>query len=112
MVVSLLAGAYPAVFLSRFQPVAVLRRRVGGSWRSGVRSLLVVTQFAISIVLIIGMGVVLRQVSYVQNKDLGFEKDHLVVLPVATEMQTRTSGRSTRPTEESGGSSHTSRSSR
>ncbi|HUF09062.1 MAG TPA: ABC transporter permease [Rhodothermales bacterium] len=88
IVVSLLAGAYPAVFLSRFQPVAVLRRSVGGSWRSGIRSLLVVTQFAISIVLIIGMGVVLRQVSYVQNKDLGFEKDHLIVLPVAPEMQT------------------------
>ncbi|MGA7305861.1 MAG: FtsX-like permease family protein, partial [Rhodothermales bacterium] len=87
VVVSLLAGLIPAVYLSRVQPKEVFRQTMGGSWRSKLRSTLVVTQFAVSIVLIVGVGVVLRQLSYLQQKDLGFDKEHLVVLPITAEMQ-------------------------
>lgn len=81
--VGLLAGIYPAFFLASFQPVKVLKSSglVKTNGRSPLlRSVLVVFQFWISIILIIGTFVVRDQMSYIQNKNLGYSKEQVVVI--------------------------------
>jgi ABC-type antimicrobial peptide transport system permease subunit len=80
---TLLAGLYPATFLSRYSPTDVLKSRfsIGGS-KTSVRKVLVVFQFVIAQVLIIGTVVVARQMTYFKSKPLGFEKEAIVNVPV------------------------------
>ena len=76
------AGSYPAVFLSSFRPAHVLKSGVRSVRGAFFRKTLVVLQFSLSILLIIGMGVVSRQVEFMRNKNLGYEKEQLVYLPL------------------------------
>lgn len=77
----ILAGIYPSIFLSSFRPIQVLKGQWSMGSKSGkFRSGLVIFQFTISIVLIISSLVVKKQVDFIQNKKLGFEKDQLLII--------------------------------
>ncbi|HTQ29526.1 MAG TPA: ABC transporter permease [Puia sp.] len=90
--VSLLAGSYPALILSGYQPAAVLKgslkHAVSGQW---LRKSLVVFQFAISVFLIIATFLVQKQLYYIQHKKLGYDRSEVLVLPMDQQMLSKLS---------------------
>ena len=86
--VGMLAGIYPSLVLSGFKPITVLRGSFKNS-KSGtsMRKVLVVSQFIISIGLIIGTSVIFQQLGYMQQKDLGYNNDNMLILPISNSIR-------------------------
>ncbi len=80
VITGLLAGSYPAVFLSSIQPIRTLNANAVSTRGSLLRKVLVVLQFAVSVVLIVGTIVVYQQFQFIQKVDLGYNKNHLMYL--------------------------------
>jgi len=90
LLVSLMAGSYPALFLSSFSPYEVLKGNVHGSRYNGtLRRILVVFQFAVSILLITGTLIMYRQIYYMINKDVGFNREQMLVINRAGALENR-----------------------
>lgn len=85
--VSFFAGIYPALILSGTQVIGILKKGFSFTGGNGVlRKTLIVAQFSISVFLIIYTIIILQQMRYMQTKDLGYDKEHVVVLPIGGKM--------------------------
>ncbi|HEX6981596.1 MAG TPA: ABC transporter permease [Balneolaceae bacterium] len=82
LVIGLLSGIYPALYLSKFNPTAIMHGSAGSQGGQLLRKSLVVFQFTLSVMLIIGTVVVYLQLQHMQNKKLGFDKEQVVLLPI------------------------------
>lgn len=81
VLIGFIAGTYPAFYVSSFNPTLILKGKLRSGKENGrLRSVLVVVQFVISIVLIVGTVIMFRQLNYMQSKDLGFDKDRIFVI--------------------------------
>jgi putative ABC transport system permease protein len=90
ILVSCLAGFYPALFLSSFNPYQVLKGDVKNNMQHGqLRRVLVVFQFTVSILLTVGTIIMYSQIKYMLNKDLGFNKEHIIVITKAENLGSR-----------------------
>ena len=82
-ITGLVSGSYPALFMSSLNPVTVLKGSLKFSWGATFfRKGLVVFQFTLSIILIVGMIVIYRQMDYVQTKNIGYDRENLVYVPI------------------------------
>ncbi|MBT3250309.1 MAG: FtsX-like permease family protein [Candidatus Marinimicrobia bacterium] len=82
IIVGVVSGLYPAFFLSSFNPASILKGEIASGLKSGrLRNVLVVMQFTVSIILIVGTFMIQKQMHLFMNKDLGFDRDQLMIIP-------------------------------
>ncbi len=88
LITGIIAGSYPAFYLSSFIPIEILNKSKSmGAKKSTFRKILVVVQFALSIGLIISMRIVSDQVRYMRNAEIGFEKENVITLPISGKIE-------------------------
>ncbi|MBN1327521.1 MAG: ABC transporter permease, partial [Candidatus Cloacimonetes bacterium] len=86
IIMAIPSGMYPAVYLSSLNPISVVKGNLlGSNQKSVIRNVLVVFQFVISIALICSTGVIYKQLKYFQHKKLGFDKEHVLLLPLRSQ---------------------------
>ncbi len=87
LLTGIFSGSYPALFLSSFQPVRILKGTMGSSGANPLfRKVLVIFQFSLSVFLIIGTLIISRQLSFMRNIDLGFNREHIIHLSIHGEL--------------------------
>ncbi len=85
---AIISGTYPALILSSFQPIRILREKLqSGGKGSSLRKILVVFQFSLSVIIIVGTIVMFQQLQFMRNKNLGYDKEQLIYLPLNAETQ-------------------------
>jgi putative ABC transport system permease protein len=90
LVIGFLAGLYPSYYLTAFRPAQVLKGKLsGGAGNVGLRNVLVAIQFTISIALIAGTMIVFEQISFVSTKNLGFDKENILLINYADKLGTQ-----------------------
>jgi ABC-type antimicrobial peptide transport system permease subunit len=90
MITGLLSGSYPAFYLSSFRPLFIMKKtRQKGSKNQTLRKALIVFQFSAAVILIVCTAIIFHQMKFIQNQDLGLNKDQIVIVPMSREVRTR-----------------------
>lgn len=93
LITGMLAGSYPALYLSGFKPVQILKGKIiTSNSEQFVRKGLVVFQFAVSIIFVVSVIVIYKQMSFINNKNLGYDKDNILYLEIEGNVATRLNG--------------------
>jgi putative ABC transport system permease protein len=87
VIIGLLAGSYPALYLSSFRPAKIMKGVRTGSTKSLLRTTLVVVQFGFAVTLIVSAFVIREQIAFVQNRDAGYSREQLIHLPLSGDMK-------------------------
>jgi putative ABC transport system permease protein len=87
-ITGIISGSYPALYLSSFKPVSILKNTRESRLKGSIlRKFLVITQFAISIILIIATGIVYKQLDFMRNRKLGIDKENIIYIPLKGEIR-------------------------